>query len=99
MVTSATGVTVRLAALDTAPEVATIDTIPVATEEASPAVLGAMLTVAILASDDVHCTVRVMSCVLASANVPTALNCSVVPSGMETDSGDTAMEINIVAVT
>jgi hypothetical protein len=96
---STAGVTVRFTVLDTEPDVAEIVIDPVPTEVARPAVVGAPLMVATVESEDAQWTEAVTSCVLASLYVPTAVNCCVVPSGMEAESGDTAMETSTAGFT
>jgi hypothetical protein len=46
-----------------------------------------------------HSTVCVIFCVLLSVNVPVAVNCCVVPSGIVGTAGVTAIETNSAAVT
>jgi hypothetical protein len=99
MDTRAAGVTVRFAVVDTEPDVAEIEVVPVPTDVESPAVAGATLIVATVGSEDAQWTEAVISCVLASLYVPTAVNCCVVPSGIEAESGEIAMEINTAGVT
>jgi hypothetical protein len=66
MDTSAAGVTVRFAVVDTEPDVAEIVAVPVPVVVASPMVVGATLMVATVESEDAQWTEAVTSCVLAS---------------------------------
>ena len=72
----------------TEPEIALIVADPVPTDVARPEAL----TVAVPGTDDVHVT-DVKSCVLPSSKVPTALNCRVVPTAIETAFGSTSIDI------
>jgi len=76
------------------PEIALIVADPVPTEVARPEAL----TVAVPETDDVHVT-DVKSCVLPSSNIPTALNCWVVPSAIETAFGSTSIDIRCAETT
>ena len=51
-----------------------------------------MLIVATAGVSELHCTVPLISCVLPSVKMPVAMNCCVVPSGIEGIAGVTAME-------
>jgi hypothetical protein len=55
--------------------------------------------VATLAAEDIHATDAVRFCVLPLLNVPVAVNCCVVPSGMEGLWGATASETRMAGVT
>lgn len=57
------------------------------------------LMVAMAEVEEVQTTMPVMSCVLASLKVPTAVNCLVVPTAMLGFTGVTANETNVAAVT
>ena len=54
--------------------------LPAALVLARPATLGAFAIVATLATLELQCVMRVMSCVLESLNVPVATNCCLVPA-------------------
>lgn len=71
----------------TPPELAVILVLPVPTAVAKPE----ELTEATLAADEDHVT-EVNNCVLPSSKLPTALNCSVVPTAIEGVAGLTAIE-------
>jgi hypothetical protein len=77
-----------------APEVAVMVTVPRFLPVASP------LTVieATAAGEELHPTLPVMSCVVLSENVPVAVNCCTVPSGMDTPTGVTLMEVRVALV-
>lgn len=79
----------------TEPEAAVIVTVPSFRAVARP------LTVidATLFFEELQVTVPVMSCVVPSENVPTAVNCCDVPSGMDAFTGPTAMETGVALVT
>jgi hypothetical protein len=64
--TSVAGVTVRVVAPDMLPDVAVIVVDPVATEEADPLELAALLIVATPVSDELQVTAVVRSCVVLS---------------------------------
>jgi hypothetical protein len=72
----------------TEPEIALIVANPVPTDVARPEAL----TVAVTGTDDVHVTDG-KSCVLPSSKVPSALNCRVVPTAIETAFGSTSIDI------
>ena len=79
----------------TAPAVALIVTLPSFSPVASP------LTVmeAIVFPVEAQITVPVMSCVVASENVPVAVNCCCTPSGMDMPAGVTAIETSVALLT
>lgn len=54
---------------------------------------------AMLVFEELHVTVPVMSCVVPSENVPVAVNCCNVPSGIDGDAGVTAIEFAVAFVT
>lgn len=54
---------------------------------------------ATLVFDEVHVAVPVMSCVVPSENVPVAVNCCKVPSGIDGLAGVTVMEVTDALVT
>ena len=56
MDTKAAGVTLRVPVPDIEPEAAVIAAVPVPVDVASPSVAGAMLMVATVPADEVHCT-------------------------------------------
>jgi len=87
--------TVAVAAPLSAPEVAVMLTVPRSLPVTSP------LTVieATLMDDELQTTVPVISCVLLSENVPVAVNCCKVPSGMSALTGVTLMEVRVALVT
>lgn len=86
--------TVNVVEPDIAPEEAVIVDIPVAMLLASPFVSGPLLTVATVAFEELQCTVVVTLCVLPSVKVPVAVNCCVVPRGIEGIAGVIAMDDN-----
>ena len=101
-----TAIDVRLLALTVAetlpliaPEVAVTVKVPRSVAVASPLVV----IEATLAGEVLQTTVPVMFCVLLSENVPVAVNCCTVPSGMELfpvkSVGVTLMEVSVALVT
>jgi hypothetical protein len=50
-------------------------------------------------TDDFHVTTPVMSCVVPSENVPTAVNCWATPRAMFAFAGDTAIDATVADVT
>lgn len=70
-------------------------TTPVATEVAMPVAP----MVATAGADEVHVTDDVRFCVVPSVKVPVAVNCSIVPSGIDTLPGATEIEVRIADVT
>ena len=97
--TSTAEVTVRVVVALTEPELAVTVAVPVATLAASPCLPGALLRFTVFGLSVLHCTDCVMSCVLLSVNVPVAVNCCVVPSGIVGTAGVTAIETNSAVVT
>lgn len=97
--TSAAGLTVRLALPEIEPDTAMMVVAPGKNDCARPAVPGDMLIVAALGFDDVHCTEAVRSCVEVSLYVPVAVNCCVVPKGIEAVEGETAIETRTAELT
>jgi len=95
MDTSVATVTVSVVEPVTLPEVAWMVALPVPAAEASPAVL----LLATVALSEVQVTELVRFCVLVSLNVPVAVNCWVVPLGIEGLAGVTAMDTSVAAVT
>src|SRR5579859_812234 len=93
------GVTVNVVQLETVPNVAVMFVAPVARLLARPFVLPLLLTVATLASEELHRTLEVRSCVQRSVKVPVAVNCWFVPSGMAGIAGVIAMDTNCAAPT
>jgi len=97
--TRATAVTVRLAEPLAEAEAALIVMDPVPTPVASPWLPAVLLTVATVPSEELQWTVAVTSCVLLSLKVPVAVNCWVVPDGMEAVAGATVMATSAAALT
>lgn len=91
--------TVKTVSPDTAFNVAVIVDVPVATVLANPWLPAALLIVAFAVSDEVHVTVLVRSWVVLSLKVPVAVNCRVLPSGVDGVAGVTAIDANVAAVT
>ena len=87
--------TVRTVEPVTDPEVALMVAVPVAMLVARPV----LLTVAVEVASELHVAVEVRFCELPSVNVPAAVNCCVVPSGIEGFVGVTAIETSAAAVT
>lgn len=87
-------VTVSTAVPVTEPEAAVIVAVPVPTVVAKPA----ELMVATEEEEEDHATDG-NSCVLPSSKLPTALNCWLVPTAMETGAGLTEMETRWAATT
>src|SRR5208282_2921767 len=81
------------------PKAAPIEVVPMPAAVASPFEPAALLTDAMLASDDVHVADAVRFCVELSVYVPVAVNCWVVPSVMLGLSGVTAIDTSEAAVT
>src|SRR3984957_13553114 len=83
----------------TEPTLAVMFAIPWVTLLATPAEGPSLLIVATAGVSELHCTVPVMFCVLPSVKVPVAVNCCVVPRGMEGIAGVTAVETRNAGVT
>ena len=96
---SASALTVRLAEPLTEPDVAVIVVVPVPTVLARPSVPVELLTVAAAAFDELQCADWVRSWTLPSLYVPLAVNCWVVPSGIEGAAGVTAIERSVRGTT
>jgi hypothetical protein len=90
--TSAAVAIVNVVALEMEPEVAVIFAVPVPELVASPAVPLALLMTATFAFEELQVTVEVTSCVLPSVYVPVAVNCCVVPRGIDGVEGLIAIE-------
>src|SRR5438309_9865981 len=88
-------VTVGTVETVTDPEVALLVAVPVAMRVARPV----LLTLAVEVAFELHVAVEVRFCELPSVNVPVAVNCCVVPSGIEGFVGVTAIETSAAAVT
>lgn len=93
--TKAAAETVKLVWSDTVPNVAATVVIPTACEVARPEL--PIVAVLVLVEDQVTADVR--SLVLPSEYFPVAVNCSVVPNGIELLAGVTAMDARTCAVT
>jgi hypothetical protein len=87
--------TVSIADPVTPPELASMVLVPAAMQFARPATLGALATVATGAEDELQWLFRVMSCVLASLNVPVATKDCVPPAVAVTVAGVTASETSV----
>src|SRR5271155_3304467 len=92
--TSAGPATVRVVEEATEPEVAVIVAVPCPALVARP-----LLTIATVALDELHVATEVTSCVLPSVYVPVAVNCWVVPSGIEAFVGEIAIETSAAGFT
>jgi hypothetical protein len=90
---SAGGPTCKLPEPVIVPDLAMMLVVPGLTLVATPA----LLTVEIAAADELHATELVRFCVLPSVYVPAAVNCCVLPKGMDADCGFTAMETRAAA--
>jgi hypothetical protein len=77
------------------PETALMVALPIPVPVANPL----LSMVATPGAEEVQPTELVRSCVLPSENVPVAVNCWFVPSGMEAPDGATAIDTNTGAVT
>jgi hypothetical protein len=88
-------VTVKVVEPLIAPEVAWIVVVPCATLVAKPAAL----IVAIFVADELHVAIAVRFCVLLSLYLPVAVNCCVLPIGIERLAGVTAIETSEGGVT
>jgi len=77
------------------PALAPITVDPAAVVVARPAPLGPFAMVATLAADELQWVLNVTSCVVASVNVPTALNCCVLPAVTEGFAGVIAIELSV----
>ena len=75
MDTSVAAVTVNVVLPEISPDVAVIVVPPGAAAEASPLKPAALLMVAIAGTDEVQVTDEVRFCVVASVNIPVAINC------------------------
>jgi hypothetical protein len=87
--------TVAVTVPSTVPEVAVMVTDPRFLPVASPPTV----IEATLVGDALHTTLPVMSCVVLSENVPVAVNCCTVPSGIDAVTGVTLMELRVALVT
>ena len=87
-------VTVTIVEPDTEPDAAEIVVWPRPAAVARPAVI-----VATLADEELQVTVEVRFCVLPSVYVPVAVNCCLVPSGMDGFAGVTPIETSAGGVT
>lgn len=96
---SAAGFTVTLAVPLIAPIAIAIVLVPVPTVLASPCVPGVLLIVTAPAFVELQCPACVTSNVLPSLYVPSAVNGCVVPSGVTTTGGFTAIDTSAAAVT
>ncbi len=92
--TNTGAVTAKLAEPVIVPEVAVIVVLPGITLVASP-----LLTVAIVAAEDVQVAVLVRFCVVPLLYVPVAVNCCFSPAGIDGDAGVTAIDVSTAAVT
>jgi hypothetical protein len=99
MDTSAAGVTVSVVEPDILPETAVIVVEPAPAEVATPLVPTALLIDAMPVDNELHVTNVVMSCVVLSENVPTAVNCWLVPAAMVGLVGVTARDTSVADVT
>jgi hypothetical protein len=88
-------VTVKVAAALNAPDTAPI----VATPWPAPVASPAGLIVATPGADELHCTNEVRSCVERSLRVPVALNCWVLPFGIDVLAGAIEIDCSTGAVT
>ena len=75
MDTSVAVVTVNVVLPEISPDVAVIVVMPANSEVASPLKPAALLMVAIAGTEDVQVTDDVRFCVVASVNIPVAINC------------------------
>ena len=73
--------------------------VPTAAAEARPFEPEALLTVAMLVSEEAQVTTEVRSWVVLSVKVPVAVNCSVSPLAMLGLGGVTAIDTSVAAVT
>ena len=87
--------TVSTAEPVTPPELAPIVLVPAALQFARPATLGALAMVATGAEDELQWLFKVMSCVLASLNVPVATKGCVPPAFAVTVAGVTASDTSV----
>lgn len=87
--------TVRTADPVTPPELAPIVLVPAALQFATPDTLGALAIVATAAEDELQWLFSVMSCVLASLNVPVATNACVLPAFAVTVAGVMASDTSV----
>ena len=79
----------------TPPELAPMLLVPAATQFATPATLGALAMVATDAEDELQWLLSVMSCVLASLNVPVATNACLLPAFAVTVAGVMASDTSV----
>ena len=79
----------------TPPELAPMVLVPAALQLARPATLGALAMVATGAEVELQWLFSVMSCVLASLNVPVATNACVLPAFAVTVTGVTASDTSV----
>lgn len=89
-----------MALLEVTPDaLAVIVVVPSATDVASPIEPVVLLMAATPGLDDCQTTVAVISCVVASVNVPVAVNCWVFPSAMLVLVGASTIDTNVAGVT
>src|SRR5438309_2553872 len=96
---STAAVTVNVVVPVTEPEVALIFATPVPKLVAKPGELRSLLIIATAGMSELHCTVFVMFWLLPSVNVPLAVNCCAVPSGIAGIAGVMAIETSATGVT
>jgi hypothetical protein len=77
------------------PELAPITAVPAAIQLALPPTLGAFAIVATVACDELQWAFNVISCVLASLNVPVAVNCCMPPATAVGFTGVMMSETNV----
>ena len=94
--TSAASVTVNNWVLEIDPNLAVTVVDPTATAVANPLAPSVLLMVPIPASDEVHVTLDVRSCVELSVYVPTAVNCCSVARAIDGLTGVIAIETRLV---
>ena len=92
-------VTVSVAVSLTAPTVAVMTLVPMATPVASPFEPATFEIVAVASVIDDHVAVSVRSCLLASVKKPVATNCCFVPAAIVGVAGVTTIETSVSAVT
>jgi len=87
--------TVNVVVVVTPHEFAPITVVPAPRVVTIPATLGAFAMDATLATDELKCVLRVMSCVVPSLKVPVAVNCSIAPRLTDGEAGVRAIEVSV----
>ena len=99
MDTRVAAVTVSVVLPEINPDVAVIVVTPTNSDVTNPLKPTALLMVATVGAEEVQVTDDVRFCVVASVNIPVAINCCVVPRAILGLTGVTPMDTRVAAVT